>query len=111
MKKPTTYFESVIRSYLIEQEPGQPGDPNQSALPGNPNQSEEDLPPDTEEQDDVGELNLMQLVARAMLYDPSKISDIDKIKLAELGEKGVDQDTKDIALSLINSYLSEELPF
>jgi hypothetical protein len=108
MKKPTTYFESVIRSYLIEQEPG---DPNQSELPGNPNQSEEDLPPDTEEQDDVGELNLMQLVARAMLYDPSKISDIDKVKLAELGEKGVDQDTKDIALSLINSYLSEELPF
>lgn len=93
-------FQATMRSFLTEQ------DPEQSALPGQPpNSDNAAMPPDTANQDDIGEMNLLQVACRALLFDPQTITDQDKAKLAELAENGVTENNKNIALSLLNSYL------
>jgi hypothetical protein len=77
-----------------------------SALPGDAPQDNTELPPDTREQDDIGEFNVLQLAAKSMLFNPASISDTDKVKFAGFAENGVTAENKDEVLGMLNSYLA-----
>ena len=100
-------FTNALNQLILEAEFSTlPGDVPGITSAGNEPTDAIDLPPDTTEQDDIGEFNILQLAAKSMLFNPASISDTDKAKFASFAEKGVTADDKEIITGLLNSYLA-----